>query len=215
MLGAPWPGCFVPLICDYGPSQDINNNFVTGDFAVTTGLQCATSKYVDLGVNGKGTVLGTNDAHMMLVNLVAAYDQHGIMGSIGPDGLARFTFKCNTGTNAADNSLVSTYKSFNGFTPSTKLANVGFFVSNVSSTTQTFVSRGNSLTAGTYSQDAALLPNQTLYFGACNLNGAAAGFFTSTVGGYSIGTGLSAANAKSYYTIVSDYATDIGRTIPV
>jgi hypothetical protein len=196
--------CAVPVA---GSGNDTLVNFVSGDYTEATGLTGdGTTKYLNTGLTAN--TLSANSTHLTVVN------QSSAAGSAGKHG-------AEDGTNR-----------FSGFTPWTDMlpyvyqydstAGQGRLVgtavmrqsgvltmSRTASNSHAVYANGRSIGSNTTSGGS--LPARAIYIFAINNGGTPSLNRADTLQGYTIGSGLTAAEAKLLANLLMDFNVAIGR----
>jgi hypothetical protein len=231
--GGNLSGCLVPLYVStsiggsvLGNSTDTNANFVSADFEETGasgGLKGnGTSKYLDTGFT-PASFSNRASVHLSisatsLETTSAANNTTGDRFGIGSynnteGGLYDLSIANYTGARGANlrASRFSTFSNFPFTSSSTRGATESHLVgTRTSATASALYGGGSSLNTNTGTSTAAS-SSQPFYVFCLNLNGTAGLFTAGRFRMYSIGNGLTAAQAASFSSAVATLNTALGR----
>lgn len=191
---------FVPFLADLGPDTDTNNNFVAGDWGLTTGLQGNNAtKFIDSGCNPSVDWLASNNGTMAFWNYTTG-------------GALEFEMGCSISgakyTGLAANVVGSTYHAIDinlwGILPVG--TDTGFILATRNSDNDNKLYNGSTLVNTLNTVDIST-PNENITVFKQPL-----GFFSGRrLGGYIIGDGLSAAEVTILYNALVTLNTALGR----
>ena len=203
-----------------GSTMDTNVNFVQGDYAETgasgglTGADTASAKRLDTGV-AISSLTSTDfhaSAYVTVVNTASSF--RSFMGASSTNG---FLF----GINASGGSPTTRFNFLpaNGILANTHPAamylgtqtanKTGAVYLNGSLASSTYTTADN--TDGAFSAGNGSLRNIRVM--TENRDGDNVGFYRGTLGGYSFGPGMTAAQALAYYTAMQAFQTALGRQV--
>ena len=222
--GGNLSGALVPLYRSFsyggtviGNATDTNNNFVSGD-------------YVDTGASGGLTGNGTNK-HLLIGSVLASVDRANshcaaygssltspstgdriLMGAESASGAGIVTLQTRDGANVARLIYYSanSYTNFVLGTPTTS----GFIMGSAVSSTdlRAYVNGVQSGSTVTGNRGTGAQTSRTLPVFAYNANGTIIGYSSARLSAYSVGLGMTAAQALAYNAAMQSLQTALGRT---
>lgn len=210
MCGNQLTAARVPLKTGGGGTVDTNISFVSGDYTEATGITGnGTTKYLRTGLIPSAT-LTLNDTHLAVYNRAASATGAGAaLGAVG----------------AAANIALSFYGPFtDGRSYSDEYDGAAELVSAVLTApyrlmigSRTASNAHSIYQAGTSVASEAVvsgsLPGTEEYVFSRNSNGSPVQFSAHAFGGYSIGSGLSAADVTAYSADMQTFQTALGRNV--
>ena len=196
-----------------GNTTDTNNNFVSGDYTLATGLQGnGSTKYLITGVNASNLnrnsthlgVYGTNlnDASTSYGSLAGARDGSAL-NLIQLDG--KNTVAANRYFSGALNSVVVA-----GSPAATSGHVIGV---SVSSTDLSMYVAGSSTGLTATDRTSGTLVAQPIYIFANNFNGSPSDRSGMRCRAYSFGIGMTAAQVLKFYNALQTFQTSLGRNV--
>lgn len=196
----------VPLKVGGGNATDTNVNFVSGDYTEATGLTGnGTTKYLQTGLIPNST-LALNDTHLAIYNLGTVAQTC----AIGADNALQLLAPFN-------GSLIDSYQ-YNGTAGQglLEVANPGapfglMVASRTAADSHKVYKAGSSL--GSSATTGGALPSNGIYVLATNAAGSATFVSPAACGGYSIGSGLTAADVTAYNTHMEAFQDALGRGV--
>jgi hypothetical protein len=203
-------GCLVPLKVGGGSATETNVNFVAGDYTEATGLTGnGSTKYLNTGLVPSAS-LTLNDTHM------AFYDRGssavGLAVAMGVSNVGIFRLWA---PNSDSKVYSDAYDTVSGrvVTAGTIATPFGFIgASRISAVDHTIYRNGSSV--ATNATSGGSLPGvQAVYVFAENNAGVAANWSALIAGGYSIGSGLTAADVTAYNTHMQAFQTALSRNV--
>lgn len=212
--GGELTACLVPLKVGSGGATDANTNFVAGDYTETGvggGLKGnGSSKCLDTGLAQSAFTAG--DRHIGVYECAKSTKSYDTsIGSGTNAGFANF-WGLGTQATAADYIYFSSQSAV-GPTLSTYTSAGAHLCGVGSSTTAKLyvngVSAGSAVPSGTTPTPSAL----TQFLFAINRSGTPTEYTDARLGGYHVGTGLSATEAESLYTRIQAFQTALGRQV--
>jgi hypothetical protein len=196
----------VPLKVGGGNATDTNVNFVGGDYTEATGLTGnGTTKYLRTGLI-PSVSLTLDDTHLAIYNRASASAVSNQWGAGGP----MIFYAPHTGA-----SLISDqYNSTTGRVGPTAAIGTpyGFLIASRNGAGEHTVYR-NAVSLGTNATSGGALPAIECYVFASNNFGGPAAINDGARGGYSIGSGLSAADVTAYNTHMETFQDALARGV--
>lgn len=197
----------VPLKVGGGSATDTNVNFVSGDYTEATGLAGnGSSKYLSTGLLASALTMA--DCHGFVYNRSSSAGSGGVHMA-GTDGTNHFRFHLPW----TDGNLYNDIGLLSRVTVASLGSPYGFVGGTRTSTTlQTAYRNGSAIGADTTSVSAGL-GNHAIYVFASNNSDTATSYVGHTLGGYSIGAGLSGTDATNFNTDMQAFQTALGRNV--
>lgn len=201
ICGDQLAAAMVPLKVGGGSATETNVNFVGGDYSEATGLTGnGTSKYLNTGLTPTVTFTA-NDTH------IAAYLRANIDLNIGVNNA--FDLSLSSGTYSSDqyNQTVG-----QGRVSAAVASLAGFGVGSRRSLTDHAVYR-NGASIGTSATSGGAMSAFPMFLFVMNAAGTPTFYTASVIAGYSVGSGLSAAEVALYYTDIQAFQTALSRNV--
>lgn len=207
--GSSLTAALVPLKAGNGSATETNVNFVAGDYSLATGITGnASTKYLRTGMV-TSTSLTANSTHVAIYNRSSAVSGSGLVG-------------CSAGA-ASEVSLFAPFTDGKVYsrhydttsqlvTASAIGTPFGFIIGSRTSATSHVIYR-NGVSIATSSASSGAIPALEAYVFARNLNSVADGFSGNAFGAYSIGAGLTDAEALAYNTHMETFQDALGRGV--
>ena len=205
--------CLVPLKVGSGGATDINNGFVAGDYLENKGLPPNGAKYLDTGLV-PSAALTLNDTHFAIYGNLLAPTGGGVhMGAKNTSTSTIWLIACSASYTAMgiqyDDSISTSYNIGNG--------NPCGLVIDTRTSSSVHTLYQNGVTRNTVAGAVGTLPSFSTYVLAYNNAGTAAsiaaGGASTFFAGYSIGSGLTAADAAAYNSDMRTFQTALGRAV--
>jgi hypothetical protein len=199
-------GALVPLKVGGGNATDTNVNFVAGDYTEATGLTGnGTTKYLRTGLIPSVSLV-LNDTHMAVYNRESASAVSNQMGAGGP----MIFYAPHTGAQM----ISDQYNTTTGRVGPTAAIGTpyGFLIASRNGAGEHTIYR-NAVSLATNATSGGALPAIEIYLFAANNFGAPTAVNDGARGGYSIGSGLSAADVTAYNTHMQTFQTALGRNV--
>lgn len=191
-----------------GNATDTNLNFVSGDYAESAGLQGnASNKALDTGLNPSAagiTLTGHMSVYHAAFTLAA---NRAFMGVVSPS----FGQIYLIATNESNSGLYETY--YGGATvisASSRSDATHILLQRTATTSATLYANGGAIVSSSSSVTGGD-PSRSIYIFARN-QGAIANPTNMRCRGYSIGRTMTATQISTFYSIMTNFATDLGRT---
>lgn len=188
-----------------GSATDTNVNFVAGDYSMVTGLTGdGSTKHLNTGLIPTAS-LSANDTHLAVYNRGSS--------AVGGSTHIGASYTLNLTAPYTDGNFYSTqYGSGLGEVSAAITGPYGLLIgSRISATNHAVYKNGSSLASN--ATEAGTPPSVAIFVFANNSAGTPATFTSHNLGCYSIGSGLTVANAASYYADLQAHMTDIGRQV--
>lgn len=197
----------VPLKVGGGGATDTNVNFVGGDYSEATGLTGnGTTKYLNTGL--LANALTANDTH------IAAYNRSSTTGfAMGVVAATRFNLNAPL---SGDGKVYSDqYNDTTGRLVTTLAIGTpyGFLVGSRTASNAHVIYRNGSSVDSNATGGSAVPAAAIFVFASNNGLGTPNTHSANAIGGYSVGAGLTGANAASYYTDIQAAMTAFGRAV--
>lgn len=204
ICGDQLASALVPLKVGGGAAVDASS-FVSGDYTEATGLTGdGISKNLDTGLI-PSVSLTLNSTHLMMYN--RASSGNGIMGVRG--GANDFALYAPFGGILYSDQ----YDQTGGRVSAAVGTPYGMLLGSRTAANAHAVYRNGASIASNTTSGAALPAGFSVFVDAFNNNGAANPFGGAVIGAYSIGAGLSAAEAAFYYTDMQAFQVAMGRGV--
>lgn len=200
--------CLVPLKAGGGSATETNVNFVSGDYSEATGLTGnGSTKYLRTGLV-PSVSLTLNDTHLAVYNRAAGAAGGGIhIGTRNGATLLELSAPFTDGV-----AYSSHYNNTTGAVSGAVAANYGLIVGSRESAASHAVYKNGSSVASNATSGGALLATEIYVFASDNI-GAGAGFVSHSMGAYSVGAGLTAADVTAYATHMEAFQDALGRGV--
>lgn len=198
--------CLVPLKVGGGSATDTNVNFVSGDYSETTGLTGnGSTKYLKTGLVPSAS-LTLNDTHMAIYNRASSSSVSNQWGASGP-----MIFYA---PHSAAVLISDQYNSTTGRVGPTSAIGTpyGFLVASRNGSGEHVIYR-NGVSQASAATSGGALPTVEMYVFAINNIGSPASQNDGARGGYSIGSGLSAADVTAYTAHMEAFQDALGRGV--
>jgi hypothetical protein len=195
----------VPLKVGGGNATDTNVNFVAGDYTEATGLTGnGTTKYLRTGLIPSVSLV-LNDTHLAMYNRAGSTAASNQFGAGGP---MNFYAPHSSGALISDQ-----YDTTGGRVLSAAIGTpYGFLVASRNGAGEHTVYR-NAVSLATNATSGGALPAIEIYVFALNNFGAPSAVNDGARGGYSIGSGLSAADVTAYNTHMETFQDALARGV--
>lgn len=216
-------GAMYPIIHDKGNAVDTNNGFAGGDFTLSGGLNPVSgTKYLQTGYLANDASVSSN-VHFGMCNLGTFYAPGSgtNWSQIGANDNTNLSFASAAASNASNgtqtpNECALGYAGSLNSTTAVNQVSSGFWICTATDSTHCAIYRngGASISLSpTYVQTVSV-PALEFYVFAQNKANAAFKVTSFQMGGYSIGGGMTLAQATAYYTAMATLQAALGRTIP-
>jgi hypothetical protein len=197
----------IPLKVGLGSATETNVNFVSGDYTEATGLTGnGSTKYLNTGLLATGLTL--NDTHLAVYNRSSAAG-NSTLGCL--NGTDRLTFAAPF----TDSRMYSDmYDSGSGRVSSAGVIGTpnGFLVASRTASNSHAVYR-NGASVNSNATSGGALPAANVFVFAYSNAGAPNGYTSNILAGYSIGSGLSAAEVAAYNTHMEAFQDALNRGV--
>lgn len=185
-------------------TQDVLNNFVSGDYSQSTGLTGDTvNKYVTSGLFCNESPMGDNDVHLACYQRTTP-DTHTAISVIGTGGLTSLGLYSVSGNSYFDCNNYTTTEI------SVADAGIGMYIGSRTSTSSSVLYKNGS-SIGTNGVAGGTRPDARLFVHCQNLFSTPQSFTARTIEMYSIGTGLTATEAANFSSRYATLRTALGR----
>jgi hypothetical protein len=198
----------------YGNTTDTNTNFVSGDYTEATGLQGASGKHLNTGL--LASTIDHSDSHASVygTSLGTAPGTFGTLVGARVGGSATNLIQLDGKRNGnAANSYFSNATAVAGVSGS-PVSSAGHVMGvSRTATDLQFYSNGISTGSNTTNRSTGALAAFSIFVFALNNGGIAADVSGMLCRHYSIGLGMTAGQASSYYTALQAFQTALGRNL--
>lgn len=202
----------------YGNTTDTNNNFVSGDYT-ETGFQSGLAgngltKYLATGFIPNTLTLGDTHLFAYSTKLNASASYAAALGSFSATGGAELALYYTQAT-ISTAAYYAESNAATGYVLSATNNPLGHMLGTAASTTNRrfYVNGNQSGTAETSTSTTALSGDREMFVFRRNNAAGSAGWSSGVLGAYSIGSGLSAAQAATFYGIMNTFQTALGRNV--
>jgi hypothetical protein len=194
----------------FGNTIDNLNLFGVGDYATTGGLTGGGSKYLDIGF--ATNILTAGNRH------IAAYERVRPVATfntfLGSEAITGVTNQFSLGYGGSTTTVQFGYGAFSPNLNAVTTSAVGMWLG-VNTPSNTGVIYRNGVQDATTTQSAATPEASNIFVFALNRASASAAtsFYTGTLGGYSIGLAMTAAQALAYYNAMQAFQAALNRSV--
>jgi len=189
-----------------GASVDGNNSFATGDYSVTGGIKCGTSRSLDTGLSPDSADYATGHVSVWIQRT----------GTFGRGGLVS---TWNTSFTQPSLSIEYASSTTNGWFQYYREQNPGagtvtgnhLLVTRRTTTDQAWYQNGNLGAQDTTSTTTTATSSIPWHIGARRVGTSIESFSNENITHYSIGRSLTAAQITSFYSVLQTFMTALGR----